>query len=246
MLIGLASPLRRVPIGLDRRQQIVLDGLRISADTIDLCLRRLAASLSSLPSQPVNTLEYIELACSANLDAWSIVDHIHRFTELLRQMPMVKQNLPQFQLLYRAASDAEQMRHYIQHVRNEVDTLSASGQSVWGSLTWALKRDYDAGRRTKYMLNSGTFYDGHFAAMGSFPEIVTRDVDFIMIHAGDRSFELTGIINHVERVIRSFEESIEAQAGSMQRHGSDLLAVLTMHPVSDQDVLQVDKPVSET
>jgi hypothetical protein len=230
MLIAPDSSLRRVPVGLDRRQQIVLDGLRISADVIDLCFRRLTAALRLLPIQPADTAERVELACSANLDAWTIVDHVHRFSELLRQMPMVKQNLPQFQLLFRAATEAEQMRNYIQHVRNEINALSSSGQSVWGSLTWALKQDFDAGRRTKYSLSVGTFYEGNFAAVGAFPETVTKDVDFIEIHAGSRSFELTTLLTHVERVIRSFEEGVEAQAGGRPRHGSDFLAILTMQP----------------
>lgn len=231
MLIAPDSPLRQVPVGLDRRQQVVLDGLRISADAIDLCFRRLATSLKELPKAASGTVEFIELASSANLDAWTIVDHIHRFSELLHQMPQVKQSLPQFQLLYRASADAEQMRHYIQHVRNEVDSLAVAGLSVWGSLTWALKEDYDSGRKIKRSLSMGTFYTGNITVIGKFPEVVDRDVDCVEVHAGGRSLELTGLFRHVERVIRSFEEGVESQAGHLSRHGSDFLATLTMQSV---------------
>ena len=234
MLIAIDSPLRGVPSGLDRRQLIVIDGLRISVDVIDLSFRRLCASLKALPEAAPETTEFVELAVSANLDAWTIVDHVHRFSELLHQMPMVKQNLPQFQLLYRSASDAEQMRHYIQHVRNEVDSLAASGLSVWGSLTWAMKADYDAGRKIKRSLNMGTFYVGNFAAVGKIPQSVEREVDCIEIYAGGRSFELTGVLRHIERVIRGFELDIEDQAGHLPRHGSDLLVALSANLLHKQ------------
>lgn len=232
MLIAIDSPLRKVPTGLDRRQQIVIDGLRISVDVVDLSFRRLCTSLKALPEVAPETTEFVELAVSANLDAWTIVDYVHRFSELLHQMPMIKQNLPQIQLLYRAASDAEHMRHYIQHVRNEVDSLAASGLSVWGSLTWAMKADYDAGRKTKRSLNMGTFYIGNFAAIGKIPQSVEREVDCIEIYAGGRSFELTGVLRYIECVIRGLERDIEDQAGHLPRYGSDLLAALSVEVVT--------------
>jgi hypothetical protein len=232
MLISPDSPLRLLPVGLDRRQQIALDGVRVAADVLDLATTRLTSTLAEVVALDPHSDPYLRAAVSAISDAWSIVDNTHRFCELLKQFPRIKQRLPQFQVLYRSAAAAEPMRHFIQHVRNEIDALAQGGLSVWGTITWNLKSEFDAGQRIQHSLHIGTFYDGNFAAMGQFAKKVESEVDNITLHAGGHTMILSGLMRRVEEVIRGFELGIADQAGNLPRHSSDMLFALTMTPAA--------------
>lgn len=235
MLIAHDSPLRKPPVGLDRRQQIALDGIRVAADVVDLSHRRLNQTLLNLSSIEPFTDAYHQATVATISDAWSIVDNAHRFCELLRQFPSIKQNLPQFQLLYRSAKPAEALRHFIQHARNEIDALSKAGLSIWGTLTWNLKADFDAGHRTLRSLHIGTFYEGNFAAMGKLPESVKADVDNVTLHAGSHQMVLSKVVRNIEQVVKGFERDIAQQAGQFPRHSSDMLFAMTVTLHNEDD-----------
>jgi len=74
------SPVRRPPEGLSRRQLLILDGLRFAAEMATLAYERLTAELAAIARMqgPPST----RAIASAMLDAWSIVDAVHRFNDL--------------------------------------------------------------------------------------------------------------------------------------------------------------------
>lgn len=230
MLIAQHSPLRHPPAGLDRRQQIALDGIRIAADILDLSSHRLRETLLGLSNIEMNTDHFYRAATSAISDAWSIVDNTHRFCELLRQFPQIKKKLPQFELLFRAAKPAEALRHFIQHARNEIDALAQAGFSIWGNITWNEPPPIPGHGRLVRSLHMGTFYSGNYAALGRIPESVESEIDNITLHAGPHKMALMLVIDRVEGVIRGFERDMDAQMGQQTRNGSDILFSLAVTP----------------
>ena len=74
MLISLDSPLRRLPVGLDRRQTLFIDGIRLSAEIIDLTYCRLSITLERLAEPDCPKQGRQESIVSAVQDAWTLVD----------------------------------------------------------------------------------------------------------------------------------------------------------------------------
>jgi hypothetical protein len=81
--------LRRIPAALARNQALFIEGIRFSIEMADLAHRRLGETLPLLSrmedpdgESPSNV--------SAMLDAWSIVDSLHRLRGLLKHMPGIE------------------------------------------------------------------------------------------------------------------------------------------------------------
>jgi hypothetical protein len=115
------SELRRVPANVERRTILFLDGVRYSFQAFEISATRLAHTLNHLshPKKPGEDLG--ELISVATIDAWSIIDAVHRLRELLEQMPGMKKNTPERQLFLRRTASVEDLRHYFQHFRTEID-----------------------------------------------------------------------------------------------------------------------------
>src|SRR5882724_4853706 len=116
MLINIDSPLRRLPIGLNREQTLCIDGVRVSAEIVDLAYSRLARNLELLSEPDCSQTARHELLVPAMQDAWTIVDAIHRIRKLLQRMPHVKKSSPPLQVFLRASVGIDRLRHIVQHL----------------------------------------------------------------------------------------------------------------------------------
>jgi len=86
VIIGQESVLRRIPAALARTQSLFIEGIRFSIEMADLAHSRLRETLPPL-SRMENPVGESPSSVSAMLDAWSIVDSLHRLRGLLRHMP---------------------------------------------------------------------------------------------------------------------------------------------------------------
>lgn len=132
-IAGPDSPFRSLPATLSRRHVLYLDGLRISAEISGIALRRLRSLLvdiSTSADRPVAHEPVLALA-----DAWTTIDNVNRFRELLRSTPGVKHNAV-FELFVRGTEIAETMRDAVQHLNNrEINTLAEAGLAPLGTVT---------------------------------------------------------------------------------------------------------------
>lgn len=234
MLIDKESILRQVPQGLDKRQLLFLDGIRVSADICDLSIKRLSKSLKKLPSLVAYSEDYITEVISAVQDAWAVIDSVHRFRELLQQFHGIKKNLPQFQAFYRSSEKAEEFRHFIQHIRREVNDLSDHQLPLWGTITWQLMSDFTEGKKIQRWLHIGTFYEGVRSDLGQFHENCRYEVDHIKLTIGGRSVFLLELLRLMEPILKGFEQDIENQAGNLPRNSSDMLFSLELKEIHDK------------
>src|SRR5437588_1710102 len=129
-----ASPRRNPPPELGRRQVLVLDGLRYSVEMADVAYRRLDEGLAQIHFGAGEIGP--RAIASLMLDAWSIVDSVHRFVDFAGEMKGLKQGV-WFELLRRRTTDALDLRNDVQHLVGHIRDLASNGGQLWGYLSWA-------------------------------------------------------------------------------------------------------------
>jgi hypothetical protein len=89
-IISDESPFRRMPVDMPRRQILYLDALRLSAEMAALAFDNLHTLLLGLCERREDSLG--DRAVRAILDAYSVIDAVHRFRQLLQATPGLKHN----------------------------------------------------------------------------------------------------------------------------------------------------------
>src|SRR5262245_46599550 len=100
----------------------------------DIAYERLAEALQNIAASTVKPSTRDIGAAMA--DAWSIVDSVHRFHDLVMNMPGLS-NSPWRKLLGNRLTDVVELRNSIQHQLGEMNHLLTSGNQIWGYLSWA-------------------------------------------------------------------------------------------------------------
>lgn len=119
MVIKNDSPLRRLPSDLNMKQTLFLDAIRYSVEMADVAHIRLRETLLSLTSEFRSRRKAVNVGSAglnAMLDAWSLVDSIHRLRMLLKHMPFVKQKSPGLVSFYKQTTGIDDLRNAIQHI----------------------------------------------------------------------------------------------------------------------------------
>src|SRR5918999_1673035 len=135
LLVPEDSPLRRPPTELSRRQILFLDGLRYAAEMADVAYQRLFEGLMHVAdtSDEPSTRDIARLM----LDAWSIVDAVHRFVDLVGAMPGLSHG-PWLRVLRGICSDLLALRDDIQHQNERAVVVHGQPNQLWGYLSWAV------------------------------------------------------------------------------------------------------------
>lgn len=114
---------------LDIRKIRCLDGLHYSFQLLRHFQSGLWESCCKIPednSQVVSALA----AC------WGFIDALHRIREISLSVPGLSAKHPEMRAFLSASSLAEDYRHYIQHLRQELAKQPPNSFPVWGSLSW--------------------------------------------------------------------------------------------------------------
>ncbi len=115
-MIPTDSPLRLLPQSTDPRQRLILDAIRIAAQCVDISYRRLVENLENGRRDPESA--HVD-GIAAMLDAWSVVDSVHRLRELAQALPKWRSRAPSKQVFLRATAAADDLRNSIQHLGGE-------------------------------------------------------------------------------------------------------------------------------
>src|SRR5689334_19073722 len=144
--------------GDDVRVVRCLDGLVMSFAILEHVQSDLYGSCLRIPSEK----SFIPVAF---WHCWSFVDTVHRIREVSLGTPGLSQRTPEFRLFEQATAGAEDFRHYIQHLREELTKSPGNRFPVWGSLSWvdaddpAVNHIVMAGARLGDTDYVGTWYD---------------------------------------------------------------------------------------
>jgi hypothetical protein len=110
------------------------DGLHYSFQMLDLCQSSLWESCCRIPEDNENAIRALSYC-------WLFIDSLHRIRELAQAIPGLSTKKIEMRRLLNGTAAAEKYRHYIQHLRSEVNADPPNGFPVWGSLSWVSKDD---------------------------------------------------------------------------------------------------------
>jgi len=208
------SPFRKPPGFLTRKQLLVVDGLRYSAEMAHVAYQRLRSTLQEISAGHFTPSS--AHAVEALQDAWSIVDSANRFRDLLGNFPGLKQD--SWTKVFRERTvDVDELRNCVQHPVGELENLAMGGGQVWGYLSWA---ELLQGKPTGHWF--GLCYGSHFAGDQWFiagPATLPFRVanDRIRLTAYGREVYLWRIVAAMVVAARKVEEQL--QAGKVQARG---------------------------
>lgn len=227
MIVEKDSPLRNLPRAMNPSQAGFMDGIRLSAEVVDLALSRLEATLLELSEKGLPPDPEAALVASAFSDAWTVVDATNRIRELIRQMPGLKQNANHRLLLMRTTA-IERLRDALQHINNEIPGLSAAGQSVWGELRWIAMPRPETHMAKACVLIGGRIHTGAHRLPNPSGRPIKCPIDHVSLRLGTNEAELAVCRDTVVAVVKGLETSLGTIDSADPTTGADMLLVVDL------------------
>ncbi len=223
MIIRPDSPLRKLPSNLEEKQALYFDAIRLAGEMVDLSYSRLRHELHII-SSGYRSVKYEDAqalkirhsltqfaVASVFLDAWSIVDGLHRLRGLVTKIPRLKQKtFPEIRVFRDATVDIENLRNAAQHLNEEINKRGNISGSIWGNLSWfaPLDREFTAGKIC-------TIASGGYPSSQSVPiprlEELEYPVGFIVLGAHGYSVRLKKPIDAAAKLIHKIDDSAKEE-----------------------------------
>ncbi len=229
MIIETDSPLRRFPANSKNKQTLFFDGIRYSIEMTALAFSRLEKTLYDLAVSCTSSSPLPMDFTSAILDAWSIVDSVHRLRILLNKTPGLKKQSPGFQIFERNTASIKDLRNFIQHLDEEAQDLAGQNIPVWGVLSWFTMLDPESKSGFTCTIVAGTIFqtmDG--LLVNPLGKEINIPIDLVTLTANNSVICLSDVIRHVEKLTRSMEAGLNEQLKSMPPAQGDVMACATI------------------
>lgn len=223
MIIDDNSPFRRVPVETNRKQMLFYDGITYSVEMADLAHDRLRETLYEIAQSPHDPESDPHDFASAVLDAWSIVDLIHRLRGLIEQAPGIKQKSPPSLSFLKKTAGVERLRNSVQHLNQQIHKIADLNIPVWGALSWVTLLDPECRSVWTCTLVAGTFFERSEPLINPLGKRLYSPVDLITLEASNCSVSLSDAMRSVEQVVRSLEEHLREQFKDLPNTGRDVL-----------------------
>ena len=228
------SPFLALPYEMDAKQRRFLDGIRFSVEMAQLSFRRLRKTLYSITLDQ-RTQPHTDVTASVFLDAWAIIDSIHRLRELLAAIPNFHKRGPLYQIFTRGTARVEEFRHRIQHLRGDLVNPELANLSVWGTVTWLFVRNAELTRFESGGLSAG-MEEGHIRPIPVPNSRTFHDqLDHVALHVGTDEVNLSESMRLTIRLARALENSLRIQLRGT--HSIPLVDTLTL--------LEIELPVEQ-
>ena len=237
MLIGFDSPLRRLPMALESKQALFLEGIRICLEMIDLAHFRLQTTLQEVAEFAETIFPNSQLALTAALiDAWSIIDSIHRLRGLIQHLPNFRHR-NQNPAIHNFMKDSEVVvgfRNTVQHLDATIRKSDFGPDwSVWGSLAWCVPSSTTDEVRS-CMYASGRMKPGSRQLINPAGKTILLPVGVITLSQDTASICVSDLVVSVQKLAGEIQEICAVSFGSDPRlketYGSDCVVRLDMAP----------------
>jgi hypothetical protein len=207
---------------LNPKQILFFDAMRYSVEMADLAHSRLAANLLRLTCTPDNDAH--DTWVSNILDAWTVVDCIHRLRTLLLLSPGIKQNTPGFRGFQNRTKSISELRNRLQHINNEITSILENGSAILGSLTWLASPQPETRKVFSCCFVAGTvFRNAKHHILNPCDKEFRPPIDHITLTAAEHSANLSDIMRAVGAMTRGFEEDLAGKFKDLPTAGADLL-----------------------
>ncbi len=193
-----------------KRLVFYLDGIRYSFGMIKIAHDRLRETIYSLQTKNWEKKYLCTVTPSIMLDAWSVIDSVHRLRNLLMQVPLLKKNSPELRIFYDKTKGIEDLRNTIQHLRNEAEDFLDKNLPAMGILTWVVLLKPNDESASLYALVAGTTYPNVlYQFVNPLGKVIQSPVDHITIMLGNHSASISDVIEQVEQVKFWLEEKLK-------------------------------------
>lgn len=145
---------------IDLRRLRCWDGLHYSFQMLHLSQESLWQTCCAIPSASSKAVLGLVLC-------WNFIDALHRIREIAQATPGLNVKDLEPRIFLEATALTEEYRHYIQHLRKELNKEPPNSFPVWGSLSWVDAADSSKshiahlGAQIPGMQFSGCVFDTH-------------------------------------------------------------------------------------
>lgn len=213
ILLGRQSVLRRIPVNIDPKQAIFLDGIRHAVEIMDVAYSRLRDTLTQLALTPPTSDELSNISSHVFLDAWAFVDAVDRFRMLYMQMPGIKFGAKKdgIPTLQEAIQEFRNLRNVADHLAQRADFVLSRNSAALGELSWLtgvqLQPEVIAWHCT---IRPGTLQSVPPMLTNSIVSTLDWPTDSIRLSAGGYEGNLSEVRTHVAIRIRHLEAQLQS------------------------------------
>ena len=180
---------------LSERERFFFEAIAHIFKTIEYTQLELVDILRSNPES------IAEIAMSR---VWSLIDNYQRLNKILAKTPKLKKRKPYFQLFIRKLKAVEEVRHFHQHIDNEIDNLLQNTKPMLGHLSWVEVTDNKTVKIST--LIPGFLKDGMWTdAVNPIGRELINKIDLITYFIGDLSVELSSLAYSSYDFLRALE-----------------------------------------
>ncbi len=238
MILTDESPLRRLPSSLAPKQGLFFDAIRYSIEMTDLAHGRLEQFLKEFvtiyrPKVPPHD-KYV----CAFLEAWSIIDSVHRLRQLLFRLPGLKQNTPAFQLFKRKTKEVQDLRNCLQHLNTGVEASLTEQSPLLGVLNWVHTEGRESGTILSCSLIAGTVRGGKrtYPLINPCSKNISPPVDLITLQVSSHRVSLSEVMSAVKALAKSIEGQLQDQFDGMPTSAGDLIVIVELSSKGDGEL----------
>jgi hypothetical protein len=205
------SPFLNLPVALDRKQALFLDGMRHAAQIADLSYNRLCQALTETAlnrAAQAGEWTFTHLF----LDAWSFIDAVDRFRSLWEMQPAVPSANEYCPTNVRAAlQDIRDVRNVSAHVAQKIDQIASLNAAVLGSINWLTRLEEDPPKIGTFFIRPGILQGntkGQFA-MANGDVSFTNGSGWISIAAGTHEANLSAAYGFLHSIVAFAELNLQ-------------------------------------
>lgn len=224
-IINADSALRHFPANSDDKQTLFFDGIRYSMEMANLSYVRLQETLLDLTlnfktKKPETNSFFVPII----LDAWSIVDSVHRLRTLVSSTPGLKKKSYEYQSFERSTASVKELRNFVQHLDTQTHKLTGQNLPVWGVLSWLCVTDPKNKSGFTCTLVAGTIFDMKGLPMENpSGKKFFSSVDYITLTAGESVICLSDLMRKVYSLLRYLESELKGHTQKYPRSSNDIL-----------------------
>lgn len=212
LLLGRDSVLRQIPVNVDPKQALFLDGIRHAVEIMDVAYGRLRDGLTHLALHPPASNELPNLSAHAFLDAWSFVDAIDRFRMMYTQMPGIKLGAAKVGIppLQEVMQEFRHLRNVADHLAQRADFVLSRNGAALGELNWLTGVQLQPEVIAWYCtLRPGTLQSVPPTQANPIVSTLDWPTDSIRLSAGGYDGNLSVVRTHIAVRIRHLEAQLQ-------------------------------------
>ena len=229
------SPFLNIPVALDSKQAVFIDGLRHAAQIAGFAYDRLCSGLTDVAvnyGKHQDSKEFIPLF----LDAWSFVDATDRFRFLWEMQPNAATLPEKFSpaVVRAKLQSVNDVRNVADHIAQKIDQIVSLNSSVLGSISWLTVASHSPLTVKTCFIRPGIIR-GQFSdqlAVPNSPVDFRNDSGCISVSAGKHKCLLSDAFATVCEIVSYAEDHLNAMFQSpefSERCPSDMLGIADLN-----------------